>query len=94
MTPDNDLLDELNNYLNNTLSSESRTQFEARLLTDETLRDEVDLQRTIREGVLHLYYKNLFHNLHTELQTSGTLLPVINGRDTLGRATPEQPENH
>ena len=89
MDPDNELLDDINNYLNNTLPPESRTTFEARLLTDESLRDEVDLQQTIREGVLQLYYKNLFHTLHTELQANGTLLPATNGR-----FTPEYPENH
>ncbi len=89
MNPDNDLLDELNDYLNDTLPPESRTQFEARLLTDEALRDELDLQRTIREGVLSLYYQNLVKNLHTELQTNGSFLPPVNGR-----STPNKPENH
>lgn len=88
MNPDNELLDEINDYLNNTLPPESRTQFEARLLTDETLRDEVDLQRTIREGVLHLYYKNLFRNLHNEMQADGTFSPAPAVPTSNGQATP------
>lgn len=104
MTPDTDLPDELNNYLNDTLPPESRTQLEARLLTDEALRDELDLQRSIREGVLHLYYKNLFRNLHHELQANGSFLsgppiagsPIasLTGQAKPGTTTPEQPENH
>lgn len=88
MIPDTDLPDELNNYLNDTLPPESRTKVEARLLTDEALRDELDLQRTIREGVLHLYYKNLFRNLHYELQANGSFLSGPQIASLTGQAKP------
>lgn len=76
MKLDNDLLTQINNYLDHKLTADDRQAFESQIAKDVALREEVNRQSIIREAVLRKEYKALFKQIHDELaaQEEGTAM--------------------
>lgn len=85
---------EIHRYLGGEGTPEERTAFEQRMQADEALAMEVATQRRIRNGLRANEYKNLFKDIHAQLQDEGAL-PVIGGKnnDEHGKIIPFIPEN-
>lgn len=64
---------EIHQYLIGEGAPEARADFEKRMQADEALAHEVATQRRIRNGLKANEYKNLFRDIHAELQREGAL---------------------
>lgn len=67
MKLDNNLLTQINNYLDHKLPEDERQAFERDIAVDAALAEEVKRQSIIREAVLRTEYKALFKQIHQEL---------------------------
>ena len=91
MKLDNDLLTQLNNYLDHKLTADERQAFAQQIATDAALSEEVNRQSIIREAVLRKEYKALFKQIHDELaaQEEGRVLRETTAQpETPGRVLP------
>lgn len=68
-----DLLEQIGAYLSGQLPAEEKDQFEARLQQDPELRQEVALQRELKQGLSFLSQKDRFRQLHADLDKRGLL---------------------
>lgn len=84
---------EIHQYLSGGGTPEGRADFEKRMHADEALANEVATQRRIRNGLKANEYKNLFKDIHTQLQNEG-VLPASTGQDDpeQGKTIPLHPE--
>jgi hypothetical protein len=64
---------EIHQYLSGEGTPEDRADFEARMQADEALALEVATQRRIRNGLKANEHKNLFRDIHAQLQSEGML---------------------
>jgi len=64
---------EIHRYLSGESTPEERADFEKRMQADAALAQEVATQRRIRNGLKANEYKNLFRDIHAELQREGAL---------------------
>ena len=91
MKLDNDLLTQINNYLDHNLTADERQAFESQIAIDLALQEEVNRQSIIREAVLRKEYKALFKQIHDELaaQEETTVIQETTAQsETLSRALP------
>ncbi|GGH25243.1 hypothetical protein GCM10007423_09300 [Dyadobacter endophyticus] len=68
-----EIFHEIHRYLSGEGTPEERTEFEKRMHSDEALAGEVATQRRIRNGLKANEYRNLFKDIHTQLQNEGVL---------------------
>ncbi|MBO0935279.1 hypothetical protein J2I47_01835 [Fibrella sp. HMF5335] len=71
-----ELLEQIGAYLAGQLPAGEKDQFEARIQQDPQLRQEVALQRELKQGLSFLAQKDRFRQLHADLDKRG-LLPDI-----------------
>lgn len=68
-----ELLEQIGAYLSGKLSADEKDRFEARLRQNEALRQEVALQRELKQGLAFLAQKERFRQLHADLDKRGLL---------------------
>ncbi|WP_375446142.1 hypothetical protein [uncultured Fibrella sp.] len=68
-----DLLEQIGAYLSGQLADEEKARFDARLRQEPELRQEVALQRELKQGLSFLAQKNRFKQLHADLDKRGLL---------------------
>lgn len=83
---------EIHRYLSGEGSPETRADFEKRMLADEALAHEVATQRRIRNGLKANEYKNLFRDIHAELEREGALAGNAGNDDQGGSIVPLLPK--
>ncbi|MDQ1089701.1 hypothetical protein [Siphonobacter sp. SORGH_AS_1065] len=62
-----ELLVQIGSYLNNQMPDAERQAFEKQLQADQSLQQEVQLQKEIKKGLILLADKNRFREIHQEL---------------------------
>lgn len=86
MNLDNELLTQINKYLDYKLTEAERQSFDEQIKDDAELRQEVYRQSIIREAVLRREYKTLFRQIHEEL-----VVQKKKGESLLPTPQPETP---
>lgn len=85
---------EIHQYLSGEGTPEARADFEKRMQADEALAHEVATQRRIRNGLKANEYRNLFRDIHAELQREGALADHASQDDQDdGKIVPLLPES-
>ncbi|MGG7665773.1 hypothetical protein [Dyadobacter sp. BHUBP1] len=85
---------EIHQYLNGEGTPEARADFEKRMQADGALAHEVAMQRRIRNGLKANEYRNLFRDIHAELQREGMLANQAEQDDQKkGKIVPLLPES-
>lgn len=82
---------EIHQYLSGGGTPEEHADFEKRMRADEALAREVEVQRRIRNGLKANEYKNLFKDIHAQLEKDGAL-PVGENAPEQGKAIPLNPD--
>lgn len=83
---------EIHQYLGGLDTPEEHADFEKRMRADEALAREVAVQRRIRSGLKANEYKNLFKDIHAQLENDG-MLPVGENDPEQGKTIPLNPES-
>ncbi|MFT5979656.1 MAG: hypothetical protein ACI898_000417 [Flavobacteriales bacterium] len=100
MRPELEFIARIEEYLNNTLSSEDRKVFEERLATDKKLQREVELQRELMEGIQlhglrhHIRSAKHKHFLKKKLLKLGIISSIIVAVTAIGGFLLFNPVNH
>ncbi len=68
-----ELLEQIGAYLSGKLSADEKDRFETQLRQDKTLRQEVALQRELKQGLAFLAQKERFQHMHADLDKRGLL---------------------
>ena len=68
-----ELLEQIGAYLSDRMTTGEKDRFDARLQQDASLRDEVAIQREIKEGLLFIAQKERFKAMHGDLDARGLL---------------------
>ncbi|WP_128547006.1 tetratricopeptide repeat protein [Larkinella soli] len=74
-----ELLEQMGAYLSGRMTAPEKAAFEDRLRTDSALRDEVAVQREIKEGLTRIAQKERFRQMHADLEKRGLLDPIAAG---------------
>ena len=83
----------IHRYLSGESTPEERADFEKRMRADDALAHEVATQRRIRNGLKANEYKNLFRDIHAQLQSEGSLAgDTGQGDREKGKIVPLAPE--
>jgi anti-sigma-K factor RskA len=85
---------EIHQYLSRRDTPEEHADFEKRMRADQALAGEVAAQRRILNGLKANEYKNLFKDIHAQLENDGAL-PTSAGEDDpeQGKTIPLNPES-
>lgn len=67
----------IDEYLTGTMSESERITFEEELLEDETLREEVEAQRTIAEAVQAVHLKNMLADVEADIRRKHIIRPIV-----------------
>ena len=67
----------IDEYLTGTMLESERITFEEELLEDETLREEVEAQRTIAEAVQTVHLKNMLADVEADIRRRRTLRRIV-----------------
>ena len=73
MALSDEMLEQIGAYLSGQLSADEKVRFEARLKQDADLRQEVSIQRELKQGLAFLVQKDRFRQMHTDLAARGLL---------------------
>lgn len=69
----NELLEQINAYLSGQMSATEKNRFDDRLRQDTDLRQELALQRELKQGLSFLAQKDRFKHMHADLDQRGLL---------------------
>ncbi len=67
----------IDEYLTGTMSESDRTSFEEELLEDDTLREDVEAQRTIAEAVQTVHLKNMLADVEADIRRRHILRRIV-----------------
>lgn len=73
MALSDELLEQIGAYLSGQLPTDEKARFEFRLQQDADLREEVTIQRELKQGLAFLAQKDRFRQMHTDLAARGLL---------------------
>ncbi|WP_018619184.1 hypothetical protein [Spirosoma luteum] len=82
-----ELLEQIGAYLSGTLSADEKDRFETQLRQNEPLRQEVALQRELKQGLTFLAQKERFRHMHADLDKRGLLADL--DKPTAEQETPK-----
>ena len=86
-----ELLEQIGAYLSGRMTTGEKDRFDARLQRDASLRDEVAIQREIKEGLLFIAQKERFKAMYGDLDSRG-LLPKSLESPTSSAGRPQSVE--
>ncbi|GAB3643718.1 hypothetical protein [Spirosoma arcticum] len=73
MALSDELLEQIGAYLSGQLTAAEKARFETRMQQDANLRNEVAIQREIKQGLAFMAQKEQFRAMHTDLNRRGLL---------------------
>jgi hypothetical protein len=87
-----ELLEQIGAYLSGKLSADEKDRFETQLRQNEALRQEVTLQRELKQGLTFLAQKDRFQHMHTDLDKRGLLADLDKPTEELKPQKSQFPE--